>query len=450
MKNNNWARQTAVQAVHKILREKGYSNIVLKELLNNSQLSRQDKALVTEIVNGTLKYLLRIDWIFSQFAKISKKKLSPIIEDIIRCGIYQMFFLDRVPDSAICNESSELARKYGHEGAVKFVNGVLRNIGRNKDNINYPDENKNTVQYLSVFYSHPEWMVKKWLQDYGKDFTKQLLEANNNVPPLTIRTNILKTRVDELEQILTNEGISVEKGKYVQEALHIRGTSSLESIDAFKKGYFQVQDESSMLVGEIINPLEGELVLDICSAPGGKTTHIAELMSNEGRVIARDIHKHKLKLVQNSSKRLGINIIETEIFDGNEIDKNLENKCDKVLIDAPCSGLGVIRRKPDLRYNKQNNDFNKLSELQLKMLENASTYVKKSGTLVYSTCTINKTENINVIEKFLEQNKDFEMEDISSLVPSNINSDTLKKGYMELYPNIHNLDGFFIAKLKKR
>lgn len=448
MKKIDPARDAAVRMVYKVLREGAYSNIAVKQELDEGSLGRLDKALITEIVNGTLRNLTRIDWIKSQFIK--KNNIEPWIEDIIRCGIYQIVFLDRVPDSAVCNESAELARSHGHEGTVKFVNGVLRNISRNKDKLEYPDKDKEFIKYLSVFYSHPEWMIRKWIKDYGSEFTRELLQANNEIPPFTIRCNSLKISKQELMTILTEENIECQEGSLNPEAISIRGTSAIEGKASFQKGYYQVQDESSMLVAHIIDPKQGERILDICSAPGGKTTHIAELMGNVGEIVARDIHQHKLRLVEESCKRLGVNIVKTEIYDATHLDENSIEKYDKVLLDAPCSGLGVIRRKPDLRWKKESDNFKELSKLQKEMLEVASKYVKQGGTLIYSTCTINKTENIMVVQDFLSNNQQFHLESLSGQIPKSLESEKAKEGYLELFPNTHGTDGFFIAKIGKR
>lgn len=448
MKKIDQARDAAVRIVYRVLREGAYSNIAVKQELDAGRLGRLDKALITEIVNGTLRNLTRIDWVKSQFVK--KNKIEPWIEDIIRCGIYQLLFLDRVPDSAVCNESAELARAHGHEGAVKFVNGVLRNISRSKEKLEYPDKDKDTIRYLSVFYSHPEWMVKKWMKDYGRQFTEELLCANNEIPPFTIRCNRLKISKQELMTILAEENIECEGGSYNPEAIYIRGTSSIEDKDSFQKGYYQVQDESSMLVAHIIDPKPGEVILDMCSAPGGKTTHIAELMGNQGEIVARDVHKHKLKLVLDSCSRLGVSIVRTELYNATLLDEGSLEKFDKVLLDAPCSGLGVIRRKPDLRWKKEPDNFRELAKLQREMLELASKYVKPGGVLVYSTCTINKTENIEVVKDFLSKNQQFHLESLIDQIPEGLVCESAQEGYLELFPNTHRTDGFFIAKIRKR
>jgi 16S rRNA (cytosine967-C5)-methyltransferase len=293
-------------------------------------------------------------------------------------------------------------------------------------------------------------MIKKWVKDFGVDFTEELLKANNETPPFTIRCNRLKISKQELLRILSEEKIDCQEGGYNPEAIHIRGTSAIEGKDSFKKGYYQVQDESSMLVAHIIEPIAGERILDVCSAPGGKTTHIAELMGNQGEIVARDIHPHKLKLVEESCSRLGVDIVRTELYDAMLLDEESIEKFDKVLLDAPCSGLGVLRRKPDLRWKKEQDNFNELAKLQREMLEMGSKYVKPGGILIYSTCTINKTENIEVIKAFLSGSQEFQLESIIGQIPEKLVCESAYKGYLELFPNTHGTDGFFIAKLRKR
>lgn len=450
MGNTVNARETAIIILDKVLQEKAYSNIALKQGLEYSNLSRVDKALVTEIVNGTLKNLIKLDYIMGQFIKMNISKLDKNVDNILRTGIYQIMYLDRIPDSAVCNEGSNLARKYANEGAVKFVNGVLRNVSRNKESIQFPDKAKEPIRYLSIVYSHPLWIVEKWLGEFGFEFTEQLLIANNKVPHFTIRVNRLKTDKENLMKILEQEGIEYGEGLYNKEALYIKGTSAIENKSSFRQGLYQIQDESSILVGHVLDPKPGDLVIDICSAPGGKVTHVAELMDNKGRIIARDIYQHKLDLIQQSCKRLGISIVETEIFDAKELDRKLIGKVDKVLLDAPCSGLGALRRKPDMKLKKTSDNFEELTKLQQQILSKAAEYVKPQGVLVYSTCTINKSENLKIVEAFLKSREDFYLDDISKLLPENLASDTKTKGYVEIFPNIHGIDGFFIARLRRK
>lgn len=444
----DWARKEAFIIFNSIMTKGAYSGIEIRKNLNKSNLDKNDRALVTEIVNGTLRNLIKIDWIISRFVKLNPKKITPSIRDILRCGIYQIMFLDKIPDFAVCNESVELAKLYGNSGAAKFVNGVLRNIVRNKDNILLPDK-ANIIEYYSIEYSHPTWMVDLWIKDYGVDFTEKLLKANNVAPPLTIRINKLKTDKDEMLNSLNDINITTSSGLLNDEAINIKGSSSLDNMDLFKKGFFQVQDESSMLVGKIMNPKAGDLIIDVCSAPGGKATHMAEIMGNQGKIIARDIHKHKLNLIEQNCKRLGIKIIETQLFDAAKVDNTLFGKADGVLVDAPCSGLGLVRRKPDLRWKREEQDIGKLSELQLLILKNASLYVKTGGALVYSTCTLNTEENIQIVREFLSYDSSFKLDSIERFLPANIDAPHKKDGYLELYPNVHGTDGFFIARMTK-
>lgn len=447
--DESWAREEAFLILGTILKKGAYSGIEIRKRFKHSNLKRNDKALVTEIVNGTLRHLIKIDWIIDSFIKIKLEKIEVNIRNILRSGVYQIIYLDRVPDSAVCNESVELAKKYGNHGAAKFVNGVLRNISRGKNDIDKPDT-VNKTEFLSIEFSHPEWLVDLWLRNYGYDFTLALLRANNETPPLTIRANKLKTDRNELKNLMDKYNIYYKDGLYNDEAINIRGISSIEDLKLFKNGYFQVQDESSMLVGKIINPKPGDLIIDVCSAPGGKATHLAELMSNKGKIISRDVYKHKLELIEDNCKRLGITIIETQLFDAKDIDKSILGMADSVLVDAPCSGLGLVRRKPDLRWSKKEEDLNKLPQLQLSILKSASLYVKKAGVLIYSTCTLNDNENKHVVEKFLKTSDDFMLDRIDEFLPKNICASNKGDGFLELYPHIHGTDGFFIARMIKK
>lgn len=446
---DNWAREEAFLILNNITKKGAYSAIELRRGLNNSNLKKNDKALVTEIVNGTLRNLIKIDWIIKKYIKIKWDKISDNIKNILRCGVYQIIFLERVPDSAVCNECVELSKKYENIGASKFVNAVLRNISRGKNDIGVPSI-KDTAEYLSVEYSHPLWLVELWLKDYENEFTTKMLKANNEVPPLTIRTNKLKISKSELINLLDSCDIITSEGLYNDEAIIIKGISSIESLEPFKKGYFQVQDESSMLVGKIIDPKPGDFIIDVCSAPGGKATHLAEIMSNKGRILSRDIYPHKLRLIQDNCNRLGITIIETELFDATVIDKDNYKKADSVLVDAPCSGLGLVRRKPDIRWKKRLKDLDELPMLQLDILKKASLYVKHTGVLVYCTCTLNKKENIQVVNEFIKSNDDFVLDNIERFLPENLYAPNKKDGFLELYPNIHNTDGFFIARMVRK
>ncbi|TYQ15625.1 UNVERIFIED_CONTAM: 16S rRNA (cytosine967-C5)-methyltransferase [Acetivibrio alkalicellulosi] len=469
-------RETVIKILYDVDKKGAYSNISLSKHLESNDFKDIDRAFITEMVYGTLKWRLTIDYIISQFSKIKVKKISPWILNILRMGIYQLIFTDKIPVSAACDESVKLAKRYGHAASSKYVNGVLRNVSRNKDSISYPDKNEDVKGYLSVKHSHPLWMVDQWVDRFGQDFTQELLECNNQVPPFSVRVNTIKISKEDAMKILTDEGLEVENGKYLDEALIIKNPRSVQRIDAFLKGYIQVQDESSMIVGRVLDPKPGEFIIDVCSAPGGKTTHIAQLMNNRGRVLARDIHEHKIELIDKTAKRLGIDIIETEVFDGNDFDEKLLGKADRVLVDAPCTGFGIIRRKPDIKWVRKKDDKEEIIKLQKKILFISSKYVKQGGVIVYSTCTIEPEENQNVVEEFLKMNDEFYLEDIKSiykfdskkfdtqLAEENLsnykqsqNSQSTLQGlietknkYLQIYTNRHGIDGFFIARMRKR
>lgn len=443
-------RETALKILYDINEKGAYSNISLNKYLNNPELESIDRAFITDIVYGTLKWKYTIDYLIEKFSSIKIKKLSPWILNILRMGIYQLNYTDRIPVSAACNESVKLAVKYGHTASSKYVNAVLRNIARSKDNLPYPDRSKDTAYYLSIRYSHPVWMVKDWLERFGEEFTEGLLKSNNDVAPFTVRVNDLKISKQELLDILEKDGFEVENGKYLDEALIISNPSAVQKMEAFAKGYFQVQDESSILVGKVLDPKPGETILDVCSAPGGKSTHIAQIMKNRGTVISRDIHEHKIKLIEQAKERLGLEIIKTEVYDAAVTDNKLEGKIDRVLVDAPCTGFGIIRRKPDIKWTRNLEDKAEIVALQEKILSTASKYVKNGGVLVYSTCTIEPEENEKAVEKFIGENKDFYLEDIANLLPDTLRKESCGRGYIQLYPNIDGIDGFFIARMRRR
>lgn len=452
MKQNNKSldqpREIALKVLYDININKAYCNLSIKKSLNNPTLKLIDKAFIKQLVYGVITNKTRIDWIISKFSKTPIIKLSPWVLNILRLGIYQIIYLDKVPQSAAVNESVKLGKKYGHKKISGFINAILRNITRASIEELQPTT-KDKISFLSIYYSHPRWMVEMWIREFGLDFTINLLKENNKVAPITIRTNTLKISRQELMCLLQEEGMLVKEGQWCPEAIIIHNISNIEKNKSFQKGLFQVQDQSSMLVAHILNPLKEQLIIDLCAAPGGKTTHIATLMSNTGKIIARDVHEHKLILMNQNIQRLEISNIKLELFNALDLDENIIQKADAVLLDAPCSGLGIIRRKPDLKWNKKPDDVNTIISLQLKMLENAACYVKKGGYLVYSTCTINPSENINLVKRFLDKNSQFRLVPIKAISNKMTSHDEIKQGYLQLFPHIDKVDGFFISKLQR-
>ncbi|TCO78981.1 16S rRNA (cytosine(967)-C(5))-methyltransferase RsmB [Marinisporobacter balticus] len=440
------ARKCAYHILIDIEENNAYSNIAMNRQLKGKSVESVDRRLITELVYGVLENKIYLDFMIGKLSKIKMKKIDPKVLNILRMGLYQLIYLDKIPSFAAVNESVKLVKKIDFK-ASGFVNGILRNFIRDRENIKVPTLSENQVMHLCITYSHPKWMVESWLKEFGQDFTIALLKANNETPKLSVRMNTLKTTKKELVEKLIRQGIDVFEDTYVEEAIHIGNLKNIAEMEIYKEGFFQIQDESSMLVAHVLDPKPGEFVIDVCAAPGGKTTHIAQLMKNKGKILARDIYEHKLKLINDNAKRLGIEIIKTEVFNAKETDENLYGQADKVLVDAPCSGLGIIRRKPELKYNKKPEDTKQLAKLQLDILNNASNYVKKDGILVYSTCTIESQENIDVIKKFINSHEDFEIRDINDYLPINFRGE---QKILQLYPNIHGTDGFFICKLKKK
>ena len=439
------AREAALKALNKIETDEGYSNLVLDELLAGKSINELDKALVTELVYGVTSQKLALDYIINRNSKIKPNKISPWIRNILRMGLYQILFLTKIPTSAACNESVKLARRYGHQASAGFVNAMLRKIADSSNPLEAIEE-KDAVDRLSIVHSHPVWLVEMWIDQLGLTFTEDICKANNERPHIAIRVNRLKTDKDKLKQLLLDKGLEFSESCISSDGLILKRGNPISQM--YEKGLYTVQDEAAMLVSEILDPKPGEIVADVCSAPGGKTTHIAQLMENEGRIYAWDIHQNRLELVEKAAHRLDVKIIETKKQDAAELDKSLIGKCDKVLVDAPCSGLGVIRRKPEIKWTRNIEDLAALSELQHKILETASKYLKQGGRLVYSTCTINKDENENVVEDFLGKNRNFVLESISVKAYDIIDRCKDEK-YLHLYPNIHETDGFFIASLTK-
>lgn len=423
-----------------------YSNHSINKHLKNKNIENEN--FIREIVYGVIENKKYIDYIISQASSIKLKKIHPTILEILRMGVYQIVFMDKIPNSAAVNEAVNLSKKYGHKGISGFVNGVLRNVSKNKEKLMIVD-NKDEVNFLSIKYSHPKWMIESWLENYGFEFTESLCQGNNNRPKLNIRVNTLKIKKEDLIKRLSNYGYNVSETKYAKDGLIINNPIKITSIEEYKKGYFTIQDESSMLVSQIMDPVENSFVLDLCSAPGGKSTHIAQIMNNRGKIISRDIYDHKLKLIQENSDRLGIGIIKTEKFDATVLDESLIRKVDYCIIDAPCSGLGIIRRKPEIKWNRDEGDIKNLTDIQWNILNNAKEYLKPGGIMIYSTCTIMKEENHNIIDKFLSNNKDFELVDFRDKLLLNEFMEGANNGFIQLFPHIHNTDGFFITKLKK-
>lgn len=445
------AREAALKALREVDEKGAYANLALEGVLERHPMEPRERALATELVYGTSRRRNTLDWAIDRFASRPVAQTTVWIRNILRMGAYQLLYLDKIPVSAACNEAVELAKRYGHGGTVKFVNGVLRALARSAATLHFPDSNQDLVGHLALRHSHPAWMVERWLKRYGLDETVALLEANNNTPPITLRANRLRTNRDGLRQALEAEGVESHETNLSPDGLTIKGVGSLTRLKAYQDGLFAVQDESSMLVAPVVAPKPGQVVIDLASAPGGKATHLAELMGNQGKIIAVDVHEHRLDLVKENCRRLGVEIVGTVTADAREVGELFAGQADAILVDAPCSGLGVLARRPDARWKKDPADIPGLVALQQEILESAARCLKPGGTLVYSTCTIEPDENQGVVGEFLGRHSEFEPVDLWPYLPVGLwRENTLSKGYVQLMPHIHGTDGFFIARLRKR
>lgn len=446
-------RTVAYKTLLEIEKKSSYANIELNKQLERSNITKIDRSFATQLVYGVLRHQNSLDWVLEQFLKGKMAKLKINIMVILRMGVFQIMYMDKVPVSAACNESAKMARKYGHEGIVKLVNGVLRNVARNINDIDWPDIKTNPAKHISLKYSHPEWLVKRWLERFGIEGTINLCKANNKPAKTWIRCNTLKINSDKLISLLSEEGIDCQQSALVPEGIAIAGYDSIERLDSFKQGLFQVQDESSMVVGHVVKPCNDAKVIDACSAPGGKTTHMAQLMNNTGEILALDIHAHKLKLINDNCNRLGIENVTIRHEDATKLPIELSGWADLVLVDAPCSGIGVLGRRADARWKKNVQMLKELPELQLKILDSAAKCVNIGGSLIYSTCSIEPEENIQVVNLFLEKNEDFELDNILGYLPFEPDEQDMeqaKKGHILFLPQIHGTDGFFICRMRRR
>ena len=438
------AREVSLKILLDIENEDAYSNLLLNSKLNNVELSDLDKAFVTRLVYGVITYKITLDYIISKLSKIKIKKISKPILNIIRMGLYQIYYLDKIPNSAIVNESVKLAKKYGHQASANFVNALLRNAGK-KQKDEFFEGLKDKKERLGVYYSYPDWIIDVFVKQYGLERTESVLKANELELIDCIRVNTLKITRDELLEKLGE--FSLNEGR-VKDIIYTKDVKKLLKSDHFKNGLFTVQDEAPSLVGHIIDPKEDENILDICAAPGGKTTHLAQLANDKAQITAFELHEHRCKLIEDLCVRLGIKSIKVYKKDATIFDESLIEKFDKIVADVPCSGLGVIRRKPDIKWNTKAEDIKELTEIQYKILLNASKYLKNGGVLLYSTCTNNYEENEGIINKFLSENKNFKIDKITN-IPDDFSKYVCKDGILELLTDMNNCDGFFICKLTK-
>ena len=429
----DFARNIALKILYEINTKKAYSNIVLDKFINENRekLSNLDINFISELVYGVVTWKLTLEYIIQKYSKTKIKKLSEWVKNILYLGTYQIIFLDKVPKSAAVNESVNLCKKYNFK-SVGLVNAILRKIEKSDyEEINHIT---NSITRISLKYSMPEWIVKKFYDEYGEENTASICKNLNLRPNISVRINSLKGKVE-----LGEKGI-------LDDFRIITGIKNITQTKEYVEGKITIQDEVAGLSSFILAPKEEEQVLDVCSAPGGKTTYLAELMHNKGKIVAWDIYEERLKQVEQNAKRLGIDIIQTEVHDATKLKEEYIEKFDKILLDVPCLGLGVLRRKPDIKWNRQEDDIKEISNIQFNILKTCSKYLKKNGTLVYSTCSMLKEENSDIITKFIKE-ENFETVDIVKQIPSEFSKISFNN-MVQFLPNKKH-DGFFITMLKK-
>lgn len=427
----------------------GYSHLLIDNEIKTKQLTGKDKGLLTEVVYGTLQHKITLDYYLSKFINI-KKKQKPWVQMLLRMSIYQMVFLDKVPAHAIIHEAVEIAKQRGHKGIASFVNGVLRNVQR--QGVPSTASIKDPIKRLSIETSHPEWMIRKWIADYGLETTKAMCKGNLEHKHLSVRIQPMKITREVAIKELIEEDFIVKPSPLSQQGLIIEKGNIINS-SLFKEGFLTIQDQSSMLAGDMLDVHPGMKVLDTCSAPGGKATHLAEKMNDRGIVKAHDLHKKKINLIKEKSAQLSLSIIDASQADARNLNTFYEKESfDRILIDAPCSGLGVLRGKPDIKFSKQENDIKQLSQIQLDILESVESLLKKDGFLVYSTCTVNREENESVINLFLEKHQDFEVDPLFFDTLPDILKGSIgeSENGLQLFPQTFQTDGFFLTRLRKK
>ncbi|HJH10870.1 MAG TPA: 16S rRNA (cytosine(967)-C(5))-methyltransferase RsmB [Metalysinibacillus jejuensis] len=436
-------RDAALSILLAVDKNQAYSNLLLHETIKRHKIEPKDRALLTEMTYGTLQHKMTLDYYLEPFIR---GKIDHWVRWLLRLSLYQMHYLTRIPPHAAVNEAVEIAKRRGHKGIASTVNGILRSILR--QGVRSTDEITDPIERLSIATSHPNWLVERWVAAYGMATTQAMLEENNVPPIQTVRVNLTKGTVEEAITHLTAEGIKVERSTLIPECLHITGGQAARTA-AFGQGLITIQDESSMLPATVMNPQPDWRVLDMCAAPGGKTTHLAEKMNDEGSILALDLHPHKLELIDENTARLGLESIDTAPLDGRKAPEYLAvESFDAVLVDAPCSGLGVMRRKPDIKYTKREEDLESLQAIQLSLLKAATRLLKPGGLLIYSTCTVDKTENEGTVAQFLQDVKKMQLTPLQNL-PAALDAKQ-KDGMLQVFPQDFGSDGFFVAAFRKQ
>lgn len=449
----NNARSCAVKVLCRCERTDSYLEKLIDTEIKNSPLNDFDKSLLSELANGVIRWLRRLDWFLNGFYRGQYEKCLPEIKNAMRVALYQILFLNKIPYSAAVNEAVEFVKRIHGEKHAGVVNGLLRTIIRTLDNLVWPTREIDEVNYLGLVQSHPNWMVRRWISRFGFDETQKLCEANNRRPYITLRVNKFKTTAEEVKKYFSEQNISIRETNYLDYFFTVKTFSKIYRDEFFKKGYFTIQDESAGLVSHLTAPREDDIILDVCAAPGGKATHLAELIKDRGRIIAVEKYFSRVEVLKNNIERTGFTNIEAIHDDIVEpktdiLKRELLNNVDIILVDAPCSGLGIISKKPDIKWKREPKDIRELQKIQSEILESSVKYLKQGkGVIVYSTCTTEQEENSDVVKIFLQSHPEFSIDDARNYVDGRVVNNN---GCIELFPHIHHTDGAFSVRLIRK
>lgn len=446
-------RQLALQVLDRIESDNAYANLALTELLRQyPHMDQRERAFCTELVYGVIRHLLKLDYILGRLLSRPLKSLKLPVKNVLRIALYQLIYLPEIPERAVIHSAVEQIKKSKYSGLAGLVNGVLRNYIRNQGEIPFPDPQADRISYLALEYSTPEWLIRRWIDQFGKDKTEQIVKAGNERAPFSVRVNRHRAEVSRVRNGLTDLGYQVEPGAILPEALVLKESPlPIENSAYFKDGQLIVQDESSMLVAHLVDPQPGETVIDLCAAPGGKSTHLAELMNDRGHIYSIDDHPHKINLIQENAERMQLKSIHPCLGDARDFTLPASGLADRVLVDAPCSGTGVLRRRVDAKYRKKPEDIKELAVLQRQILERAVQLVKPGGCLVYSTCTLEREEDEAQVEWLLNQFPEYHIEDYRQFLPDRLQVflDEPDRLWAKVLPNSQGGDGFFMCRFRR-
>jgi len=451
----NRSRKLILEILERVEKQNSYLNILLPSFYNRYKPNDPDKALMQEISYGVTRFKKRLDWIIAQYLTSRIKKIPLTVQNILRMGAYQILYLEKIPAYAIVNESVELVKDSSYSTYSGMVNAILRNISRKSVLVSWPDIESEPVRYISVFYSYPEWLVERWMKRFGLEICLAICQAGNEKPDFALRINSLRISQEQFQRKLSELKIPFQKSLYLPQcAITIKDHYNIVNMPFFQDGLFSIQDESSMLASEFLMPGAGETVFDMCSGPGGKTTHMAQIMGNKGKIVSFENNRRRLEMVMAESRRLGIKIVSPVLADSRRLNNEYLEKADKILLDAPCSGSGVIRKKPDLKWKKWNKEhLRKLNQIQKELLDTAARYLRWGGELLYATCSMEREENDGIILNFIKEYSHFTIQDSSQFVEKNgiVKYKTEIEGAIQLIPGYSgaNIDGFYMVKLKK-